>query len=76
VRQRQAGPQQPMSDHLHPGELAPRDGEYLEHNVFGAPGRQRIMVRAGERLLPLPIGFTWVLVEGEGCPQGESVGRD
>ena len=45
--------------HIHPGESAPRDGLYQEHNVFGTPTGRRVAIRIGESLPSAPMGFTW-----------------
>jgi hypothetical protein len=50
---------------LQPGDPAPQDGAYQDHNVFGTPNGQKVTLLAGERLPPLPIGFTWKLVDHE-----------
>jgi hypothetical protein len=51
---------------LQPGDPAPQDGAYQDHNVFGTPSGQTVTLRAGEFLPPLPIGFTWKLVDHAG----------
>jgi hypothetical protein len=52
-----------MDQHVHPGEPAPEDGDYQEHNVMGSPGIERVTVRRGAPLPALPMGFTWKLVD-------------
>jgi hypothetical protein len=47
------------SSHLNPGEIAPTDGAYSEHNVFGTPTGKMVDVREGESMPVAPVGFTW-----------------
>jgi hypothetical protein len=48
---------------LHPGETAPLAGYYQAHDAFGSPIEQVVAMREGEKLPPLPFGFTWFLME-------------
>ena len=45
------------------GTPAPASGTYEQLNVFGRATGQRVAVRKGKPLPPLPRGFTWRLVE-------------
>jgi hypothetical protein len=48
---------------LRPGDAAPLAGYYRAHNVVGSPIEQVVAMRKGEKLPPLPAGFTWVWIE-------------
>ena len=48
---------------LRPGDTVPLAGYYRAHNVFGSPIEQVVAMREGEKLPPLPVGFTWVRIE-------------
>ena len=44
---------------MRPGDIAPHEGMYQEHNVFGTPTGRRVTIAVGERLPSAPLGFTW-----------------
>jgi hypothetical protein len=48
---------------LRPGDIAPVAGYYRAHDAAGSPIAQTVAMRQGEKLPPLPVGFTWALVE-------------
>jgi hypothetical protein len=53
----------PDQQPLHPGETAPLAGYYRAHDAFGSPIGQVVAMREGEKLPPLPFGFTWFRME-------------
>jgi hypothetical protein len=48
---------------LRPGDPAPLAGYYRAHDTLGSAIPQMVVMGQGEKLPPLPRGFTWVRIE-------------
>jgi hypothetical protein len=53
----------PDPEPLRPEETVSLTGYYQAHDELGSPIEQVVAVREGEKLPPLPVGFTWVRIE-------------